>query len=345
MKTKTFSLFLGGLWCLLLPLRADVRPLLKKPARWFASQEAKQLAANVLSQQSPRGDWPKNADTTVLYAGDRTKLQGTFDNGATVDELRFLARIREATKDSRYEEAFLKGLDHILQAQYPTGGWPQTFPSGPNYPRHITFNDNTMLNLMQLVREVTTLPLYDFVDKERRTKAQTAFDKGLECILQCQIKVNGEPTVWCAQHDEITFEPRPARAFELVSLSSAESVGLTRLLMSLENPSPRVQQTVAGAMAWFEKSKISGIKVEKRENKAVEKGYDLFVVADPNALPVWARFYDIQTNQPIFVSRDGVPRAQLADISYERRTGYAWYGDWPAKLEKEYQLWRAKWLK
>lgn len=345
MKTKIFLLFLGIFGCLLLPLRAEVRPLLKKPATWFASQEAKQIAANVLSQQSPRGDWPKNGDTTKLYTGNPAQLQGTFDNGATIDEMRFLARMFEAAKDAKYEQAFLKGLDHILQAQYPSGGWPQTFPPGPNYPRHITFNDNTMLNLMQLVREVATLPLYDFVDKERRAKAQTAFDKGIECILQCQIKVNGELTVWCAQHDEITFEPRPARAFELVSLSSAESVGLTRLLMSLEMPAPRVQQSIAAAMAWFDKSKLSGIKVEKREDKASEKGYDLFVVADPNASLLWARFYDIQTNQPIFVSRDGVPRSQLTDISYERRTGYAWYGDWPAKLEKEYQLWRAKWLK
>jgi PelA/Pel-15E family pectate lyase len=128
-------------------------------------------------------------------------------------------------------------------------------------------------------------------------------------------------------------------------LSGFESVGLTRLLTSLDNPSPRVQQAIIAAMKWFEKSKLIGIKVEKREDKAAEKGYDLFMVADPDAPPLWARFYDIQTNQPFFVSRDGVPRAQLANISYERRTGYAWYGEWPAKLEKEYQTWRAKWLK
>ncbi|HEY0075670.1 MAG TPA: pectate lyase [Abditibacteriaceae bacterium] len=345
MKAQKLILFFCSFLCLLLPLQADVRPLLKKPAAWFTTEEARQIAANVLSQQSPRGDWPKNGDTTRLYTGNPAQLQGTFDNGATVNELRFLAKMFEATKDAKYERAFLKGLDHILNAQYPSGGWPQTSPPGPNYPRHITFNDNTMLNLMQLLREVAELHLYSFVDKERRAKAQTAFDKGIECILQCQIKVNGNLTVWCAQHDEITFEPRAARAFELVSFSGFESVGLTRLLMSLDKPSHRVQQAVRAAMNWFEKSKLNGVKVEKREDENAEKGYDLFVVADPNASPLWARFYDIQTNQPIFVSRDGVPRTQLADISYERRTGYAWYGDWPAKLEKEYQAWSDRRLK
>jgi PelA/Pel-15E family pectate lyase len=329
----------------LAPAHANVRALLKKPAAWFKSDEAKTLAVNVLSQQAPLGDWPKNGDTTVLYAGDPAQLHGTFDNGATVDEMRFLARMFEATKDPIYEKAFLKALDHILEAQYPSGGWPQSFPPGEKYPRYITFNDNTMLNLMELLREITTQPTYEFVDKARRDKAQQAFGNGIACILKCQVKVNGKLTVWCAQHDEKTFEPRPARAFELVSLSGAESAGLTRLLMSLDKPSSEVKTAVEAAMAWFERSKITGIRIEKKEDKTAEKGYDLIVVADAAALPLWARFYNIETNQPFFVSRDSVPRANLADISYERRNGYAWYGDWPEKVIKEYPAWREKWLK
>lgn len=328
-----------------MPLRADVKSLLKKPAAWFQSDEAKTLAANVLSQQSPQGSWPKNGDTTLPYRGNAADLQGTFDNGATINELRFLARLFEATRNPLYEKAFSKGLDHILEAQYPTGGWPQSFPPRKDYPRYITFNDNTMLNLMELLREVAAQPLYNFVDKERRARAQLAFDKGIACILQCQIKVNGELTGWCAQHDEKTLEPRPARAFELVSLSGSESVGLTRLLMSLDNPSPQVKQAVVAAIKWLDKAKLSGIKIEKREDKTTEKGYDLVVVSDQNAPPLWARFYNIETNEPFFVSRDGIPRKNLSDISYERRTGYAWYGNWPQKLFSEYESWRTKWLK
>ena len=42
-------------------------------------------------------------------------------------------------------------------------------------------------------------------------------------------------TAWCAQHDEKDYRPRPGRTYELASLSGAESVGVVRLLMSLED--------------------------------------------------------------------------------------------------------------
>jgi hypothetical protein len=102
---------------------------LGQPDRWFAGDEAKRVAANLLSWQSDLGGWPKNVDTAAApYAGDRQALKPTFDNGATTVELRFLARMANATRDDRCRDAFLKGLDYILKAQYPSGGWPQ-FPA------------------------------------------------------------------------------------------------------------------------------------------------------------------------------------------------------------------------
>jgi PelA/Pel-15E family pectate lyase len=59
---------------------------------------------------------------------------------------------------------------------------------------------------------------------------------------------------------------------------------------------------------------------------------------------MWARFYQIGTDKPIFCSRDGIPKDTLAEISYERRTGYSWLGRYPAGLlAKEYPAWRKKW--
>ena len=170
------------------------------------------------------------------FAGDPAKIQGTFDNGATVGELRFLARAFRATNDAKDRDAFYKGLDHILAAQYPTGGWPQSSPPGKGYHRYITFNDDTMVNLLSLVRDVAATDDFRFVDSARRSSAGRAFEAGIACILKCQVTVNGTLTVWCAQHDEITLEPRPARTFEPVSLSGAESAGILLLLMSLEHP-------------------------------------------------------------------------------------------------------------
>jgi hypothetical protein len=67
------------------------------------------------------------------------------------------------------------------------------------------------------------------------------------------------------------------------------------------------------------------------------------VVKDPAAPPLWARFYEIGTNRPIFSDRDGVAKHALAEIGYERRNGYAWLGTWPQHLlEREYPAWKQR---
>jgi pectate lyase len=325
---------------------AGAKQHLKHADDWYRGDEGKRIAANILSQQSDLGGWPKNVDTTVAYTGtDREKdLKPTFDNGATTDELRFLARAHRASADARYQQAFLKGYDYILKAQYPTGGWPQFYPPDKAYHRHITFNDDAMVRLMNFLRETYTGDDYSLLDGERKRAARAAFDRGVECILKCQIKVDGRLTAWCAQHDEIDYSPRPARAFELVSLSGSESVGITRLLMSLDEPRPEAIRAVRAAVAWFESAKLTGIKVILQPDAAAPKGTNKVVVQDPAAAPLWARFYDIKTNKPFFCDRDGVAKPAIADIGYERRNGYAWYGQWPlALIDKEYPAWKAKW--
>jgi pectate lyase len=300
---------------------------------WYRGAEGRRVTENVLSYQSDRGDWPKNLDTSKApYEGDRKKLQGTFDNNATVGEVRFLARAYRASHEARDRAAVEKALDHILAAQYPTGGWPQTSPPGKGYARCITFNDNTTVNLLELLRDSARSDDFSFLDASRRAAASRAFDSGIACIVKCQIVVDGRPTVWCAQHDEVTLEPRGARAFELVGLSGSESAGILMLLMSLDNPGPDVIRAVDGGARWFEASKLTGLRVVSADG-------DRKVVDDPKAPPLWARFYEIDTNRPFFCGRDGVKKHRLADIEQERRTGYAWYGVWGSKVADRYAAW------
>lgn len=317
---------------------------LGKPDTWFATDEAKRIAENILSYQAKAGGWPKNIDTTTApYRGERAQLKPTFDNGATTDELRFLARVYKATKEQRYRDTVGKGIDYILKAQYPNGGWPQFYPPPRSYNRYITFNDNAMVRLMLFLRETYTLDVYEFLGTERRSAARRAFEGGIDCILKCQIKVDGKLTAWCAQHDDKDYRPRPARTFELVSLSGAESVGVVRLLMSLDKPSPEVKKAVEGAVAWFESAQIKSIRVVLEKDERSPKGTNKVVIKDASAPPMWARFYEIGTNKPIFADRDGVAKHRLADIGYERRNGYAWLGYWPRKLlEQEYPAWKKK---
>ncbi len=338
-----------GLLCLLAGLdRASAGEgpgrYLKNEDRWFGGDEAKRIGANILACQSELGGWPKHVDTTLARPSDPTKLRPTFDNGATTDELRFLARVFNATQDQQYRAGFERGLDYILKAQYPTGGWPQSYPPDNGYARHTTFNDDAMVRVMELLRESYTLRTYDFLGSARREAARRAFERGIECILKCQIKVDGHLTVWCAQHDELDYAPRPGRTFELTSLSGSESVGIVELLMSLDPPTPQVARAIESAVAWFEVAKLEGIREVIEADPRSPSGRNKVIVKDPAAPPLWARFYEIGTNRSIFAGRDGVARHDLAEIGYERRNGYGWLGDSPRRLlEREYPEWKKKW--
>jgi PelA/Pel-15E family pectate lyase len=337
--TRAFAVFLVISAAITGALAADApwKTYANKPDEWYRGREGRAVAANVLSYQSDQGSWPKNLDTTAqAFTGDRRSLQGTFDNGATFGELRFLARIYAVTQDAGYRDAFLKGLDHVLRAQYPTGGWPQYFPPGKGYHRHITFNDGAIVNILEFLSDVAHSPQFSFVDKARRSAAGQCVHSGIECILKCQIKVNGERTIWCAQHDEKTLEPRWGRSYEPPALTSAESAGILRLLMSQENPSPEIKQAVHAGARWFLDSRISGIK-------QIHVNRDKVIVKDKDAPALWARFYEIGTNRPIFCGRDGIIKYDIAEIEAERRNGYAWYGTWGNDVASRYARWTERW--
>lgn len=221
--------------------------------------------------------------------------------------------------------------------------WDQGFPPGTKYNRHITFNDDAMVRLMLFLRETYSSPNYAFVDGPRRSAARLAFDRGIECILKCQIRVDGKLTAWCAQHDEQDFSPRSARSYELVSLSGSESVEIVRLLMSLNAPSPEVVRAIDGAAAWFEAVKLDGIRQIEVPDEKSPSGKNKVIVKDPLAPPKWARFYEIGTNRPMFSDRDGAVKYDLAEIGYERRNGYSWYNDKPLELlTRDYPAWKKK---
>lgn len=315
------------------PLLADARDHLDESERWFGSLAGRRVMENLLSWQTANGDWPKNTDTTEKKRrGRRSELKGTFDNRATTDELRLLARAIEATGEEDYLEAFHEGFDHVLEAQYENGGWPQSSPPGRGYARHITFNDGSMVRLMEFLREARG---YDFLDRDRKRLAAQAFDRGIGCILECQIVVDGKPTVWCAQHDEKTLEPAKARAYELVSFSGGESAGILHLLMSLEHPPAPVVRAIEAGVAWYEDNKVTGLRYERNRR-------DTRLVEDRSAKPIWARFYDIETGRPIFCDRDGVKKFSLDEIGSERRNGYAWFGNWGDKVARDYERWKRR---
>ncbi|QTC90973.1 pectate lyase [Brevundimonas goettingensis] len=318
--------------------------VLRQDAAWYASAEARRLADTVLLYQFANGSWPKNTDMSAPPATPvDPELGDTIDNQATTLEMEFLARVIQAgaPNSAAYVAAFDKGFDWVLAAQYPNGGWPQFFPLRTGYYTHITYNDDAMVRVLNVLRDVSNgAGPYGFVDAGRKAKAAEAVARGIDIILKTQIRQDGKLTVWCAQHDEVTLAPAWARKFEPPSLSGYESVGITRFLMGVPNPSPEIIAAVEGSVAWFRSTVIPDIAVERFTN--AEGQNDRRVIPAPGAR-LWARFYELGTNRPIFLGRDSVVHPALADIERERRAGYNYFDGAAAGLiDRDYPAWRRR---
>lgn len=316
-------------------------------AKWFASLQGRAIAENLLLYQYPSGGWPKNIDMAKpLSPSAKAELEerphddATIDNGATTTQIRFLARAYAATQDARYRAAAERGIDYLLAAQYENGGWPQYFPLRKGYYTHITFNDDAMVRVLDVLRAAGEgSEPFAWVDEARREKSRSAVAKGIACILTCQIVQNGRLTAWCAQHDETTFAPAWARKFEPPSIASRESAAIVAFLMRLPHPSPEIVRAVDGAVAWFEKTPVHGIRWVERP---VADGMERFAEKDPAAPPTWARFYELGTDRPIFMGRDSVVHYDVNEIELERRNGYGWFSEQPRSVLKAYRTWKAK---
>jgi PelA/Pel-15E family pectate lyase len=337
---------------------------LRRSPDWYGQPEALRIASIVVSFQTPSGGWGKNFDMTLHprapgeQFGEHNPVKspagsasaplaqmpwdflGTFDNDATTTQLRFLARVISAMgpeKSALISNAFFHGLDYVFAAQYPNGGWPQVWPLQGGYHDGITYNDSAMTQVLELLRDVAAgTGDLAFVPQLKKELAQQSFLRGVQCILNTQIKVDGRRTVWCQQHDAITLQPASARNYEMPSQTAGESAGILLLLMSISNPTPEVVSSVHAAAAWFEKTMMRDVAFRR----VGDEGRQL--VAAPGEGPLWPRFAEIGSDRPIFGDRDKTIHDQLNEISLERRQGYSWFGKGPAAALDRYRIWRER---
>ena len=352
----------GGLKKSSLPPKANSAKgvTLDRDPSWYGGGEARRIADNLVSFQTPAGGWSKNTDFTQhvrapgemfgaengsLWLGtndfDQPKdanwsYVGTFDNDATTTELRFLAKViaANASNSIAWRAAFSRGLDFIFAAQFPNGGWPQVWPLQGGYHDAVTFNDDAMLHVLQFLQDVAGgQNEFAFVQPETRAKADAGWKRGLECILAAQIVNHGRRTVWGQQHDAITLQPTSARNYEMPSAASSESGTMVLFLMQLPNPGSNIVAAVHAACAWFEKTKIEGkaFRVVGSESRKL--------VDDPGSGPIWARYYEIGTDRPIFGDRDKTIHDDVNELSRERRTGYGWFKDTGKPVLQHYDKW------
>ncbi|SHF47308.1 pectate lyase [Chryseobacterium takakiae] len=310
------------------------------------------LAEKILLYQLPVGGWGKQLEdkSVVNYSLEvdknllrKIKATGddhaTIDNNATSREINALMKAYSETKNPDYLKSAEKGIRYLLAMQYENGGFPQYYPNKGLYRKQITFNDNAMINALTVLYN-TAEGKNDFiaVDEKLKEQSKKAVQKGIECILKAQVLQNGKPTIWADQYNEITLQPDKARAFEPISLATAESVGIVRFLM-LQPVTPDIEKSVKSAVQWFTENDIEGYSY----NVVKQNGKTVRVLAEDKNSAVWARFYDIHDNRPLFGDRDGSVKYNYNEVSEERRNGYSWFGDFAKKLiDKEYPKWLEK---
>ena len=320
------------------------------PAEWFASAENQKLAEIVISYQTPTGGWSKAIDYTkgprqpgthwTAQTGDAWHYCGTFDNRTTTEQIKFLAGVFTATKRDDVKTALMKGLDYLFAAQYPNGGWPQNYPVERGYHEAITLNDDAMVHILEVLHNLAEGDNhFAFADDALKQRAQASFDKGIANIAAMQVRIDGQPTVWCAQHHPLTLEPVKARAKEPPSLSGGESANLVKFLMRSGPTTPEVVAIIESALKWFDAHRLTGLRKTKNDQGKTD------YIADPASTDVlWARFYDLKTAKPIFAGADdGIVYSTFQEMAAKNKVAYDFFSTRPAELlGKELPRWRKR---
>lgn len=321
------------------PSGGDFKLKPKVSAAWFAGDEAKQLADAILSFQTPSGGWSKHMGFTkgprkpgMLWTsqnepGQPAHYVATFDNGSTTSEMNLLADVWLATKREDCKAGFIKGLKFIFAAQFPNGGWAQVYPLEGGYHDDITFNDDGMTHILELLQGITEKnPSYAFLDDAQRQQAAAALAKGLDCVLKTQVVQNGKKTVWCAQNDSLTLLPANARKMEPATLSGLESAHILKFLMTINHPTPEVVACIESGLNWFNDAKIIG------EEKVSVNGKTTYERNAASTEVRWARFYNLTNSQPVFPGRDGILYNTFAEMAAKNHVGYDYYTSQPGSI-------------
>jgi PelA/Pel-15E family pectate lyase len=322
-----------------------------------APEQVREIAANILLFQRDNGGWPKDYDMRAVLTEEqkqqvratRANTDTSYDNHTTHTQVAYLARAYVVTRDAALRDACRRGLEFILSSQYPNGGFPQWWPRLGAISKRITLNDGVMMGIMNVLKDAGgRAPHFAWLDEPLSVRCAQGEQRGLECLLKMQVTANGVRTGWGQQHDEKTLATVGARTFELPCIAPGDTVEVVRFLMRYDRPSEEIVAAVEAAVAWLQKTQLNGITVKRVPAPPAEfvrhkTDFDVVVVPDTKAPPLWARMVEPGTDRPIFASRDGIKVYSLAEVDRERRTGSGWYVPAPRRLlENDYPAWRAK---
>jgi PelA/Pel-15E family pectate lyase len=317
----------------------------------FYLDAARETAIALVRGQLCSGGWDYiiewNPDLRKKYAYRVDKNCGpgaprtvtVLDDNVTQACLRFLMRVdRElGFKEAAIHEAAEFALESLMRAQYPNGAWPQRYIAPPDpekfpvkkasypasWPRkwpnldyrdYYTFNDNTIADCIDTMLEAAKIYKSDGY--------MTSAKKGGDFILLAQMP---DPQPGWAQQYNLDMHPAWARQFEPPSVSGGETQGILRMLMVLyrDTGDRRYLEPIPRALAWL-KSSILPRPANPSEAWRRQRSGE----------PVVARFYELQTNKPLFITKGtmvsakglGSARIDGYELSYSDESVITHYG-------------------
>ncbi len=234
----------------------------------------------------------------------RRPPQADFDDARTQGPtMFFIELIRDGSDEERHKEALDKALNLFLEAQYPSGGWPQYYPLETedghsdldNYRRYHHINDASIPDCMEVL-----LYAYETFGEDEHFEA---FIRAADWLLEVRLP----DAAWAQQyHDDFVKGPKkpnspaPGRWFEPMAITAGETPAVLDILKEvwLKTGDDRYVEPFDEVADWYERSRL-------------EDGR-------------WARFYELHTNRPLYCTPDRVITYSDEDL----RPGYAWKGNW-----------------
>lgn len=236
----------------------------------------------------------------------RGRNRGTFDDNTSQAAIRLLMAVDAALeqKDKTIHEAAMAGIEWVLRAQYPHGGFPQWYPLFPHgYHNFTTYNDFNMAHIMELLQAA-----FEQYGDERCHKALLKLG---QFFIKSQMP---EPQpVWCQQYDS-DLKPAWARRFEPPAVTGGESSGVLRSLvrMAVITGDEKYLKPIPAALAWYKRSRLPDGK--------------------------WARFYELKTNRPLYFTSDSRTTYRLTYSNKDAPDHYCFEtsGWYPTRVERDY---------
>jgi PelA/Pel-15E family pectate lyase len=241
-------------------------------------------------------DFDPNGNRIANYRNGkgRGKANSSLDDGQTQSAIKLLIHLDQAHafKHEAIHEAAQFALEALLNAQFPIGAFPQvwTGPVSPqptakaNYPDYdwrtegrikeywnmYTLNDDLAGSVSE-----TLMDAHRIYKEEKYVNALIRFG---DFLLVAQMP---EPQPAWAQQYNYQMQPIWARKFEPAAISGSESQDVLETLMAIADYTKmdKYREPIPRALAYLQKSQLPDGQM--------------------------ARYYELKTNRPLYMSRQG----------------------------------------